>query len=367
MSTHINMHDLLESGAHFGHQSRYWNPKIRPYVYGTLKKIHIINLQYTLPALRLAQVKARELGRNRNKLLFVGTKRAAREHIKRAALSIGQPYANQRWLGGMLTNYKTIRASIKVYNNLKTMFEDGTASKLTKKEALLRQRKLDKLEQSIGGIKDMGGLPDAVFIVDIDREHIAVTETSSLGIPIIALVDTNCDPDLVDYVIPANDDSGKTIKLIVDAIATAYAEGAKEADQLNPIADKGPKVITAQEKRMAPNRIKRSIDLAAAETTASQAEEPSTATPPVKAATVKEASITAPAEGDKTKTEEASKTKQEDAATTTEDVKTTKTTAMDKEASGGDQEISTPAKKTDTSEAKSTADAATTVNGETDQ
>ena len=262
MSTHVSMHDLLNAGAHFGHKSRYWNPKMRPYIYGTLKSIHIINLQHTMPALRQAQAKARELGRNRNKLLFVGTKRAARDHIKQAALSIGQPYANQRWLGGMLTNYKTIRASIKVYNDLKTAFEDGTVNKLTKKEVLLRQRKLDKLEQSIGGIKDMGGLPDAVFIVDIDREHIAVTETSSLGIPIMAVVDTNCNPDLVDHIIPCNDDSGKTIKLIVDSIASAYAEGAKEAEQLNPTPEKGPKVSTAKEKRKVQPRIRRSSEVA---------------------------------------------------------------------------------------------------------
>jgi len=309
MSTHVSMHDLLEAGAHFGHQSRYWNPKMQAYIYGALRGIHIVNLQHTLPALRQAQAKARELGRNRNKLLFVGTKRAAREHIKQAALSIGQPYANQRWLGGMLTNYKTIRASIKVYNDLKAMFEDGTISKLTKKEALLRQRKLDKLEQSIGGIKDMGGLPDAVFIVDIDREHIAVTETSSLGIPIMAMVDTNCNPDLVDYLIPCNDDSGKTIKLIVDSIAAAYAEGAREAEQLNPITEKGPRVSTAREKRKAPSRIRRGSEVAAkAPETDAKAEPAPEAVEAVAKAEEKSARTKAASTAPKTATEAAPET-----------------------------------------------------------
>ena len=248
MTNVVTMRDLLEAGVHFGHSSRYWNPKMRSYIYGTREKVHIIDLEYTLQALRKTQDFVRDLAKNRNKLLFVSTKRAAREHIEIAARSINQPYVCNRWLGGMLTNYKTIRMSIRRYNDLKIQFEDGTINKLTKKEILMRQRELQKLESSIGGIKDMGGLPDAVFIIDIDREAIAVKEVANLGIPVIALVDTNCNPDDIDYIIPGNDDSSKSIKLFIDAITQAYAEGAQEAEVQSPSEDSGPLITKARKK-----------------------------------------------------------------------------------------------------------------------
>ena len=245
MTKVVTMRDLLEAGVHFGHSSRYWNPKMKPFIYGTREKVHIVDLEHTLSALRRAQEFVRDLARNNNKLLFVSTKRAAREHIEVAARSIGQPYVCNRWLGGMLTNYKTIRMSIRRYNDLKVQFEDGTVNKLTKKEVLMLDRERVKLESSIGGIKEMGGLPDAVFIIDIDREAVAIKEVTSLGIPVIALVDTNCNPDNIDYIIPGNDDSGKSIRLFIDAMTHAYAEGAAEASQAHP-EDSGPKIMKAK-------------------------------------------------------------------------------------------------------------------------
>ncbi len=223
--TSVSMRDLLEAGAHFGHQTRYWNPKMDEYIFGARNNIHIINLEKTVPALDEALDYIKTLTSKRNKILFVGTKRSAGKLIKEHASRSGMPYVDKRWLGGMLTNYKTIRQSIRRLRELEAESANGTFEKLTKKEALSRQRTLDKLDRSLGGIKDMGGLPDVIFVVDVDHERIAITEAQKLGIPVIGIVDTNSDPDGVDYVIPGNDDAIRSIKLFVEAIADAVLEG----------------------------------------------------------------------------------------------------------------------------------------------
>jgi small subunit ribosomal protein S2 len=223
------MRDLLQAGAHFGHQTRYWNPKMDQYIFGARNKIHIINLEHTVPAFNEALDLVRKLAANKNKILFVGTKRAAGRIIREQAERAGMPYVSHRWLGGMLTNYKTIRASIKRLRDLEAQQTDGTFEKLTKKEALMRSRDMDKLERGIGGIKTMGGLPDALFVVDVDHERIAITEANKLGIPVIGIVDTNSNPDGIDYVIPGNDDAIRAIKLYVTAFADACLQGRLEA------------------------------------------------------------------------------------------------------------------------------------------
>lgn len=221
----ISMTDLLQAGAHFGHQTRYWNPKMGKYIFGARNKIHIINLEHTVPAFNQALELARDLASKKNKIMFVGTKRAASKVVAEQASRVGMPYVSHRWLGGMLTNYKTIRASIKKYRELEKQSQDGTFALLTKKEALDRSREMEKLERAIGGIKDMGGLPDALFVIDVDHERIAITEANKLGIPVIGIVDTNSDPSGVDIVIPANDDALRAVKLYVTAMADACAEG----------------------------------------------------------------------------------------------------------------------------------------------
>jgi small subunit ribosomal protein S2 len=223
--TAVSMRDMLQAGVHFGHQTRYWNPKMRPYIFGARNKIHIINLEHTVPAFNLALEQVRQIAARGNKLVFVGTKRAAQKLVKEQAERCGMPYVSHRWLGGMLTNYKTIRASIRRYRELEQQRDDGTFDKLTKKEALNRTRAMEKLERSIGGIKDMGGLPDALFVIDVDHERIAVQEANKLGIPVIGVVDTNSDPDGVDVVIPGNDDAIRAIKLYTEAVANAVLLG----------------------------------------------------------------------------------------------------------------------------------------------
>lgn len=225
----ISMRDLLQAGAHFGHQTRYWNPKMGPYIFGARNKIHIINLEHTVPAFNRALALVKRLAMSDSKILFVGTKRAAGRIVKEQAERAAMPYVSHRWLGGMLTNYKTIRASIKRLRELEAQQSDGTFAALTKKEALMRARQMHKLERGIGGIKDMGGLPDALFVVDVDHERIAITEANKLGIPVIGVVDTNSDPDGVDYVIPGNDDAIRAIKLYVSAVADACVAGRVEA------------------------------------------------------------------------------------------------------------------------------------------
>lgn len=227
--TEVSMRDMLQAGVHFGHQTRYWNPKMGEYIFGARNKIHIINLEHTAPAFNEALAFVQKLASNKNKILFVGTKRAASKIIKEQAERSGQPYVSHRWLGGMLTNYKTIRGSIKRLRDLEAQQSDGTFEKLIKKEALMRTRTMEKLERSIGGIKDMGGLPDALFVIDVDHERIAIKEANNLGIPVIGIVDTNSDPDGVDFVIPGNDDAIRAIKLYASAIADAIMAG-KGAD-----------------------------------------------------------------------------------------------------------------------------------------
>ena len=223
----VSMRDLLKAGAHFGHQTKYWNPKMSKYIFGARNKIHIINLEKTLPALNEATAVVEKMSASNNKILFVGTKRAASKVIAEQATRVGQPFVNHRWLGGMLTNYKTIRQSIKRLRELEAMHQDGTFDKLTKKEVLMATREQQKLERSIGGIKEMGGLPDALFVIDVDHERIAINEANKLGIPVIGIVDSNANPDGVDYVIPGNDDSIRAIQIYVEAIANACAK-AKE-------------------------------------------------------------------------------------------------------------------------------------------
>ena len=231
----VSMRDMLAAGVHFGHQTRFWNPKMAPFIFGARNKIHIINLEKTLPAFNEALVEVRNMASKGKKVLFVGTKRAAARVIAEQASRVGMPYVDQRWLGGMLTNYKTIRQSIKRLVDLETESQDGTFDLLSKKEALLRTRMMNKLQGSLGGIKEMGGLPDAIFVVDVQHEHIAVNEANKLGIPVFGIVDSNTDPAGVDYVIPGNDDAIRAIRLYVTAFADAVAEGkANVATDVDP-------------------------------------------------------------------------------------------------------------------------------------
>ena len=225
----VTMRELLKAGVHFGHQTRYWNPKMNQYIFGARNKIHIINLEHTLPALNDSLSIVKNMTVNKNKILFVGTKRAASKIIKEEARRAGMPYVNHRWLGGMLTNYKTIRQSIRRLRELEGQFDDGTFAQLTKKESLMRQREMEKLERSIGGIKEMGGLPDALFVIDVDHERIAINEANKLGIPVIGVVDTNSNPDGIDYVIPGNDDALRAIQIYVGSMADSCIEGAEVA------------------------------------------------------------------------------------------------------------------------------------------
>ncbi len=224
----VSMRDMLQAGVHFGHQTRYWNPKMKPFIFGARNKVHIINLEKTVPMFNDALNFLGGVAAKNGKILFVGTQRAASESVKEAAVSCDQFYVNHRWLGGMLTNWKTVRQSIKRLKDLEAQSEDGTFEKLTKKEALMRTREMEKLEKSLGGIKDMGGLPDVLFVIGADHEHIAIKEANNLGIPVVAVVDTNSAPDGVDYIIPGNDDAIRAIKLYLTAAATSVKEGRQQ-------------------------------------------------------------------------------------------------------------------------------------------
>jgi small subunit ribosomal protein S2 len=219
------MRQMLEAGVHFGHQTRYWNPKMAPYIFGERNKIHIINLEKSLPLAREAAAFIKATISDGGKVLFVGTKRAARESMRNHAIRAGMPFVSYRWLGGMLTNYKTIRQSVKRLMTLEQMAEEGGFEGLTKKEVLGLSREQEKLERSLGGIKEMTSLPDALFVVDVDHEDIAVREARKLGIPVVAIVDTNCSPEGVDYVIPGNDDAMRAIELYAGMIADAVLDG----------------------------------------------------------------------------------------------------------------------------------------------
>lgn len=224
----VSMRDMLQAGVHFGHQARYWNPKMKPFIFGARNRVHIINLEKTVPLFNDAMSFLKGVASNKGKILLVGTKRAASEAVKESALRADQFYVNHRWLGGMLTNWKTVRQSIKRLKDLEQQAQDGTFEKLTKKEALMRKREMDKLEISLGGIKNMGGLPDMLFVVDADHEHIAIAEANSLGIPVVSVVDTNSNPDGVDFVIPGNDDAIRAVQLYLNAAADAVIEGREQ-------------------------------------------------------------------------------------------------------------------------------------------
>ena len=228
----VTMRQMLEAGVHFGHQTRYWNPKMAPFIFGHRNKIHIINLEKTLPLYEDALKFVRQLTANKGTVLFVGTKRQAREILREEAERATAPFVDHRWLGGMLTNFKTVKQSIKRLQELSTLLGDEAAvARYTKKEQLTMQRELDKLVTSLGGIKDMGCLPDAIFVVDVGYHHIAVTEARALGIPVIGVVDTNNTPDGIDYIIPGNDDSSRAIRLYARGVADAVLEGRNQALQ----------------------------------------------------------------------------------------------------------------------------------------
>ena len=225
----VTMRQMLEAGVHFGHQTRYWNPRMAPYIFGARGKIHIINLEKTLPLFTDATNFVSGLAQKRGTVLFVGTKRSARDAIKDEAVRCGMPYISQRWLGGMLTNFRTVKQSVSRLKEIETMATDGSFDKLVKHEVMGLLREKDKLDKSLGGIKNMSALPDALFVVDIGHENIAVLEAKKLGIPVVAVVDTNYDPSLVDYAIPGNDDAIRAVQLYTRAIADAVLEGKAAA------------------------------------------------------------------------------------------------------------------------------------------
>ena len=244
----ITLEQMLQAGVHFGHQTKYWNPKMDQYIFGTRDKIHIINLEHTVKMIKPALKFIEGVAAKNNKILFVGTKRTASDIIKNEAVRCSMPYVNERWLGGMLTNYKTIRSSITRLENLLRLKEDGTFSKITKKEGLKIQRDIDRLQKSIGGVTEMGGLPDALFIVDVNRESIAVSEASKMGIPIVGIVDSNSNPEGIEYVIPGNDDSIRSIALFTEAVADACIVGSKAATGLKQeTIQSGPSIVRKAE------------------------------------------------------------------------------------------------------------------------
>ena len=229
----VTMRQMLESGVHFGHQARYWNPRMAPYIYGARSKIHIINLESTLPLFNDAMNFLGRLAAKKGRILFVGTKRAARDIIQQEAQRCGMPYVNQRWMGGMMTNFKTVKQSIRRLKELEALFEErGGAERVTKKEQLRMRRELDKLERSLGGIKDVPGLPDALFVIDVGHEKIAISEAVKLGIPVVGVVDTNNSPEGIDYVIPGNDDAIRAITLYARSAADAILESRAAALQV---------------------------------------------------------------------------------------------------------------------------------------
>jgi len=234
----VTMRQMLEAGVHFGHQTRYWSPKMRPFIFGERNKIHIINLEQTLPMFNDAMNYIGSIVGNGGSVMMVGTKRSASKLVREAAERAGTPYVNHRWLGGMLTNYKTVKNSIKRLKELDTQLVEGTGAHLSKKESLTLDRERIKLERSLGGIKNMQGLPDALFVVDVKSEYIAVSEANKLGIPVVAIVDTNCQPDGIDYVIPGNDDAIRAIRLYTEKVADVIIS-AREAAQIKPAVAEG--------------------------------------------------------------------------------------------------------------------------------
>jgi len=225
----VTMRQMLEAGVHFGHQTRFWNPKMAPYIFGHRNKIHIVNLEKTVVMFNDALKEVRKIAAKKGTILFVATKRQAREIIREEAQRAGSPFVDHRWLGGMLTNFKTVQLSIKRLRELEAMIEDGSIDKVSKKEGLMFRRELEKLDRSLGGIKDMQGLPSAIFVIDVGYQKGTVTEAQKLGIPVIGVVDTNHSPLGVDYVIPGNDDSSQAIRLYARGVADAILEGREQA------------------------------------------------------------------------------------------------------------------------------------------
>lgn len=260
--SNVTMREMLEAGVHFGHQSRFWNPKMANYLFGQRNKIHIINLEKTLPLYNDAVNFIGKLAARKGKILFVGTKRAAQSIVREEAIRCDMPYINRRWLGGLLTNFKTVRQSINRLKELEAQKLDGTLERVGKKEQLIRLRELEKLEKTLSGIKDMPGLPDALFIIDVGYEYIAVNEARKLGIPVIGVVDSNNSPDGIDYIIPGNDDAIRSIRLYVKGIADAVIEsrqsvahlGAGEGDEFIELDESGTPVAAVAEE--APSKIK---------------------------------------------------------------------------------------------------------------
>ena len=239
----VTMREMLEAGVHFGHQTRFWNPKMAPYIFGHRNKIHIVNLEKTLVMYQDAIKYLRQLSANRGNVLFVGTKRQAREILAEEAARAGMPFVDQRWLGGMLTNFKPVKGSIKRLKDMEAIAADGGLERMSKKEGLTFQREMTKLHQSLGGIKEMVGLPDALFVIDVGYHKIAITEANKLGIPVVAVVDTNHSPEGIDYIIPGNDDSGKAIRLYARGAADAVIEGRSASLQEIAKGDTGEEFV----------------------------------------------------------------------------------------------------------------------------
>ncbi len=242
----VTMRQMLEAGVHFGHQTRYWNPKMAPFIFGHRNKIHIVNLERTLVMYQDAMKYIRQLSSNKGTIMFVGTKRQAREIVREEAIRAGCPFVDHRWLGGMLSNFKTVKQSIKRLREMEGMIQDGSMEKLSKKENLMAQRELAKLDRSLGGIKELNGLPDALFVIDVGYHKIAITEAAKLGIPVIGVVDTNHSPDGVAYVIPGNDDSSRAIRLYARGAADAVLEGRSQIIR-EIISDEFVEVETTEE------------------------------------------------------------------------------------------------------------------------
>jgi small subunit ribosomal protein S2 len=245
----VSMREMLEAGVHFGHQTRFWNPKMAPYIFGHRNKIHIINLEQTVSNLAEALKFIKQLSQRRGTVMFIGTKRQSREIIAEEAARAGMPYVDQRWLGGMLTNFKTVKTSIKRLKDMEIASAEGGLERMSKKEALSFGRELDKLNKTLGGIKDMNGLPDALFVVDVGYHKIAIQEANKLGIPVIAVVDTNHSPEGVDYVIPGNDDASRAVKLYARAVADAILDGRANAvaDVVAAIRDEKDEFVEVEE------------------------------------------------------------------------------------------------------------------------
>jgi len=275
----VTMRQMLEAGMHFGHQTRYWNPKMATYIFGERNKIHIINLEKTLPMFTDAMNYLGKMTANGGKILFVGTKRSARDSIREEADRCGMPYVNHRWLGGMLTNFKTVKQSIKRLKDLEGMAADGSLERLNKKEVLQLNREQEKLEKTLGGIKDMARLPDVVFVVDVGHENIAINEAKKLGIPVVAVVDSNNSPDNVDYVIPGNDDAIRAIQLYLAAAADSILEAKAAAPVQKPAAEEvdseaAPKKKAVKKKAVKKKSVKKKAVAKSEGSDADKAEEP---------------------------------------------------------------------------------------------